>query len=473
MNETSRGTGPGGGASRGGDPPIGGYPPPSSTTPTVSAHSGAGTTGASSTSTTTSSNNTDLNLAMSTDTDLDGLGEGLSLTRLLAGDTSNWDFSDPLGASTTPHSTHSHVSQGSYRPWEADLTSPSSTTTTLASNSSHDTSSTFTTLTSVSSMAPPPNVLAPPSCIPNRLAPQFNPQYHHYIDNRLPSFQSQFQEIPPPYGMAAHGPHPHYPLVPPPVQAREIPNIQQQFLDERHIQSQHQRSAASTYGSHTPHIAQPRPHYASGGPATGSRLAAHITGISPVAVARKTHVAASTASAGHERATPSSDVTHISAVDSHPHLAAQLRKKTARAGSLEGSESDQSSVDTPGQVAAISSTDPTPETLAGLADAFKPPSHHGGIQHPTPSGMVPHDTFQYFTILSILDTFSVMAGDDPDKPTKKKRKRCGECGGCQKKDNCGECAPCRNDKSHQICKLRRCDRLTEKKPRKPNVSQIF
>ena len=50
-----------------------------------------------------------------------------------------------------------------------------------------------------------------------------------------------------------------------------------------------------------------------------------------------------------------------------------------------------------------------------------------------------------------------------EKPTKKKRKRCGECGGCQKKDNCGECAPCRNEKSHQICKVRRCDRLTEKK----------
>jgi hypothetical protein len=45
----------------------------------------------------------------------------------------------------------------------------------------------------------------------------------------------------------------------------------------------------------------------------------------------------------------------------------------------------------------------------------------------------------------------------------KKRKRCGECIGCAKKDNCGECAPCRNDKSHQICKQRRCEKLTEKK----------
>lgn len=47
--------------------------------------------------------------------------------------------------------------------------------------------------------------------------------------------------------------------------------------------------------------------------------------------------------------------------------------------------------------------------------------------------------------------------------TKKKRKRCGECIGCQKKDNCGDCAPCRNDKSHQICKQRRCEKLTDKK----------
>uniref|UniRef100_A0A1B0B6Y7 CXXC-type domain-containing protein n=1 Tax=Glossina palpalis gambiensis TaxID=67801 RepID=A0A1B0B6Y7_9MUSC len=47
--------------------------------------------------------------------------------------------------------------------------------------------------------------------------------------------------------------------------------------------------------------------------------------------------------------------------------------------------------------------------------------------------------------------------------SKKKRKRCGECIGCQRKDNCGECAPCRNDKSHQICKQRRCEKLTEKK----------
>ncbi|ODM92930.1 DNA N6-methyl adenine demethylase [Orchesella cincta] len=62
-------------------------------------------------------------------------------------------------------------------------------------------------------------------------------------------------------------------------------------------------------------------------------------------------------------------------------------------------------------------------------------------------------------------------GDSLDKPVKKKRKRCGECIGCQRKDNCGECAPCRNDKSHQICKQRRCDKLTEKKTPKSKLKQ--
>jgi len=94
----------------------------------------------------------------------------------------------------------------------------------------------------------------------------------------------------------------------------------------------------------------------------------------------------------------------------------------------------------------------SPSNVNRLLITPPPSGHHGsngksgnglGAQQPTPS-----------------------IGLDNDKPTKKKRKRCGECVGCQKKDNCGQCAPCRNDKSHQICKVRRCERLTEKKPRK-------
>lgn len=45
----------------------------------------------------------------------------------------------------------------------------------------------------------------------------------------------------------------------------------------------------------------------------------------------------------------------------------------------------------------------------------------------------------------------------------KKRKRCGECAGCQLKENCGECGPCKSVRSHQICKLRKCDHLKNKK----------
>ena len=456
MNESSRGGVPpgGGSASRVGDPPIGGYPPPSSTTSTpqrVPATHGLPrneTSGAlSATATSTTSNDLQL-VHMNNDIDLDS--SSLSLTRLLAGDSA-WEFSDPLGGSGVPTSTHNsqqqHQHLGSYRPWEAAL-SMASTTPTITPSTATPTSniiasldnitssapSTLTPLTTVTSVAPPPNVLAPPSTMPRPHAQGFYSS-HHY--SGLPSFQSQFQEIPTPptYRAATHAPHPHYPLVPPPVQAREIPNIQQQFLDERHIQSQHQL----LYG-HAHHLAQPRPHY----PPT-SRLAAHIAA-NPTP--RKSH------QLHHEKAAPSSDVTHLTAMEAHPTLAAQLRKKTVRAGSLEGSESDHSSVDTPGQVAAISSTDPTPETLAGLADAFSKPHMTpggGGIQHPTPS----------------------MGVDDHEKTTKKKRKRCGECTGCQRKDNCGECAPCRNDKSHQICKMRRCDKLIEKKPRKPNVSTFL
>ena len=138
-----------------------------------------------------------------------------------------------------------------------------------------------------------------------------------------------------------------------------------------------------------------------------------------------------------------------------------------RTASLEGSESDNSVrslrsesdpglSDTPGQVAAISSTDTTPDTITGLAEAFKPPADLSQGAGPGGSpGLTMPGLTQHTQPHSLADTH--------DKPVKKKRKRCGECMGCQKKDNCGECAPCRNEKSHQICKMRRCERLQEKK----------
>ncbi|KAI5644019.1 hypothetical protein NE865_03930 [Phthorimaea operculella] len=112
-----------------------------------------------------------------------------------------------------------------------------------------------------------------------------------------------------------------------------------------------------------------------------------------------------------------------------------FRKKERRKIRANSSESDGSNMEvgseSSGQVAAVSST-------AG----FKSPMH----------GAPPMNTSQME-----LDDIS------GEKQTKKKRKRCGECIGCQRKDNCGDCAPCRNDKSHQICKQRRCEKLTEKK----------
>ncbi|XP_076327153.1 uncharacterized protein LOC143234024 isoform X2 [Tachypleus tridentatus] len=61
--------------------------------------------------------------------------------------------------------------------------------------------------------------------------------------------------------------------------------------------------------------------------------------------------------------------------------------------------------------------------------------------------------------------------ETPEKQ-KKKRKRCGECPGCFRKDNCGECGPCKSVKSHQICKLRKCDQLKTKKVKtQPKLAQ--
>lgn len=60
-----------------------------------------------------------------------------------------------------------------------------------------------------------------------------------------------------------------------------------------------------------------------------------------------------------------------------------------------------------------------------------------------------------------------------DGKSKKKRKRCGECPGCIKKDNCGECGPCKSVRSHQICKMRKCDQLKTKKEKAREVRFFF
>lgn len=64
-----------------------------------------------------------------------------------------------------------------------------------------------------------------------------------------------------------------------------------------------------------------------------------------------------------------------------------------------------------------------------------------------------------------------------EKIAKKKRKRCGNCPGCIRKDNCGECGPCKSVRSHQICKMRKCDQLKTKKEKvggkNSTISMLF
>lgn len=264
--------------------------------------------------------------------------------------------------------------------------------------------------------------------------------------NKLPSFQSQFNAFPheangetvtlttltpappSPSNSSSGLPSFHtlstvnprgYPLVPAPVQAREIPAIQQQFLDERHI-----------HLFQSPPGQYPHPHAQYHQPAQQTALLTVVKS-EPVLVT----------------AVPQPVVYQTAPLDldgrNSPGGLLDSRKKErrkVRASSLESStESDgvgSSSVESSGQVAAVSST-------AG----FKSPlvSNH------------PLNNMMGGQQMNLDDC------DNGEKPVKKKRKRCGECIGCQRKDNCGDCAPCRNDKSHQICKMRRCEKLTEKK----------
>ncbi|XP_039293360.1 DNA N6-methyl adenine demethylase isoform X2 [Nilaparvata lugens] len=273
-----------------------------------------------------------------------------------------------------------------------------------------------------------------------------------FSPDKLPSFQSQFNSFPPasegdtvslatlapasptssssPSGLpsfhtlSAVNVNPRgYPLVPAPVQAREIPAIQQQFLDERHI-----------------HLFQSPPgqyHPTAYHPAQAPQQAALLTVVKtePVLVATQLQPGVY----HHNNLMMDTRLEAAHKPDESRLDSRKKERRKARASSLESSnESDgagSSSVESSGQVAAVSST-------AG----FKSPPVTHSVNQSDPSGADP----------SMMDNGS-------DKPVKKKRKRCGECIGCQRKDNCGDCAPCRNDKSHQICKMRRCEKLTEKK----------
>lgn len=240
----------------------------------------------------------------------------------------------------------------------------------------------------------------------------------------LPSFHTltPAAPVPPPRG---------YPLVPAPVQAREIPAIQQQLLDERHIQLFHSQptftSGANQFTHHHPHPHLPPYHMKPGDELKHFQVEKMVAG-ADLAMGQLKFPGM---------------VPGAEAMTAMPPSRLDSRKKErrkARVSSLESSaESDITTAESSGQVAAVSSTGSGHD----MDDGFRRPPQASSSDNE-------------------------MAGGSSDKPVKKKRKRCGECVGCQRKDNCGECAPCRNEKSHQICKMRRCEKLTEKK-----VGHIF
>lgn len=292
------------------------------------------------------------------------------------------------------------------------------------------------------------------------------------VANKLPSFQSQFnafpqeqngdsvqlttlQPAPPsPCNSSSGLPSFHtlstvnvnprgYPLVPAPVQAREIPAIQQQFLDERHIHLFQSPPGLNNAQYHQLGLATPSPGILQGNTYVSAPQAPQQTTLLTVVKTEPVIVTTQLHQGGiYQNSIMEQDSIKMEESRSPGGLQDSRKKerRKVRASSLESStESDgvgSSSVESSGQVAAVSST-------AG----FKSPLISG---HPM-GGM------------SGQGQADIEDCENGEKPVKKKRKRCGECIGCQRKDNCGDCAPCRNDKSHQICKMRRCEKLTEKK----------
>lgn len=421
-------------------------------------------------------------------------------------DISNWDYyTETRLLERTENGLSIITSQPQYRPWESKPVDSSSSATSFAPISStqvntfadafaqqngmsklpsfqsqfqtfNETTTTEpTTLTTLTNLTPvSPNSSSPGS-------------------HSLTTLNSNFHTL------SAVNPR-SYPLVPAPIQAREIPSIQQQFLDERHIQLYtHPTTNIANLNNTTIHSASIFPTQNGAITLQNSPSASLISSPTVVTLLKQEPSSDNNMKLASANLSTIQDNNHhhhhhhqtikihqniglhptqfqnpmstsmgqqqqggchqtsdngiyngldkklngISATMSSP-TRNDFRKKERRkmrASSLESSaESDGASSnnmeigsENSGQVAAVSST-------AG----FKP--HHsltGGIN-------------------SSVDIDEI-SGGNVDKQVKKKRKRCGECIGCQRKDNCGDCAPCRNDKSHQICKQRRCEKLTEKK----------
>jgi hypothetical protein len=125
---------------------------------------------------------------------------------------------------------------------------------------------------------------------------------------------------------------------------------------------------------------------------------------------------------------------------------------------------------------------PPPLSAAQTPPHHVTPTHLPLVNHHQPPGMTLHHTQPNQPINQEWDNHNSNQGSltpnnmqtpsDGEKTTKKKRKRCGECPGCLKKDNCGDCGPCKSVRSHQICKMRKCDQLKTKKEKVREVSEI-
>jgi len=100
-----------------------------------------------------------------------------------------------------------------------------------------------------------------------------------------------------------------------------------------------------------------------------------------------------------------------------------------------------------------------------------PPQLHQQQQHPPPHTPTEWDHGQGNVAVGDGGSSHGSEGKAGGTAGKKKRKRCGDCPGCLKKENCGNCGPCRSVRSHQICKLRKCDSLKTKKERAREASQ--
>ncbi|XP_022250453.1 uncharacterized protein LOC111087591 [Limulus polyphemus] len=113
----------------------------------------------------------------------------------------------------------------------------------------------------------------------------------------------------------------------------------------------------------------------------------------------------------------------------------------------------------------------TPDSRGIVENSFQVPS----VSSTTPRQVLPPisgQAEQWETTNTASLPSQIPAIPEATEKPKKKRKRCGECPGCLKKDNCGECGPCKSVRSHQICKMRKCDQLKTKKERASGVTSV-